>query len=330
MSHGARKLTAKIRPPLMSGDERRLPPVDEQDPDRVRLVGVCLLRDADPEPLAIRIASAAPEGSSLHDPAAALAEARRRISADWDRACREFVKDNLGLAIAYARELAPRHVPESDLIHACVVGLLRAIREFDPRRAGKFSTFAVWKMRHEANTLIRRQNGAIVPPPGQLVDDRRALDEEVRRLSSLLGCLPDDAALLDALREREEREAEAAQAEENAAAAREARDPERVRRPRRWASATEDGVRRVREAHVGFGHRALDPRRPSAGPAPETVLHVRRAFAQLPPILRAVLAEDLDLDLPGADDVPVPECPVARRVALSLARDRLREILERR
>lgn len=308
---GARKLTAKIRPPLARGAPRRLPPVDESDPSRRRLVAVCALR-----------------GGLEHD-----------------RACREFVRDNLGLAVAYARELSPRHVPETDLVHACVIGLLRAIREFDPDRAGKFSTYAVWKMRHEANTLIRRQEGAIVPAPGSLVDDRRAVDEEIRRLSSLLGCPPDDATLLEALREREDAGADGLRA----VAAREARESarrggmseEEAREvgedaaealvvPRRWAGAGEERVREVREAHVGFSHRALDPRKPSAGPSMETLLHVRRAFARLPPLLRAVLAEELDLDLPGSADVPVPDCPVTRRIALELARSRLRAFLEAR
>lgn len=319
MTHG-RKLTAKIRPPLRSGT-RRLPPVDEADPDRRRLVSVCFLRDVDPEPLARRIAAAAGRDEA-DDPEEYRREASRRIAADHDRACREFVKDNLGLAVAYARELSPRHVPETDLVHACVVGLLRAIREFDPRRAGKFSTFAVWKMRHEANTLIRRQEGAIVPPPGQLIDDRRALDEESRRLASLLGCPPDDATLLAALREREAAEGEALQAR----AAAEGRGDIKI--PRRWAASGEDRIREVREVHVGFHHRALDPRRPVDTPSPEIVIHVRRAFARLPPLLRAVLADELDIDLPDTEEALIPECPVTRKIALDLARSKLRALLE--
>lgn len=345
---GAPKLTAKIRQPLRGSADRRTPPVDEADPARVRLVSVCLLRDADPEPLALRVCQERGEPCQAGEapPAWAVAEARKRLRDDWDRACGAFVADNMGLAIAFARQMAARHVPEEDVVQACAVGLLRAIREFDPERAGRFSTFAVWKMRHEANTLIRRQEGAIVPQPGQLIDDRWALEEEARRLSAVLGRAPDDAALLAALREREVRRNEEARQAEERKAAQERREPRPLAESRRWRAATEARVREVRESYVGFGHRSVDSRPDDArgrgsealqralkGPddaPPEVKIQVRRAFAKLPPVLRAVVADELGVDLPGGDDAEVPSCPVARQIALGLAVDRLRALLRDR
>lgn len=300
------------------------------------------MRDADPGPLAERIAArlraeiaeanarrraeAAASGgeppedvAEPHDlDARALREARAELRSRWDRACAAYVEENLGLAIRFARLLNARHVPEQDVVHAAAVGLLRAIQEFNPALAGKFSSFAVWKMRHETNTIIRRQEGPIVPPPGQLLEDRRAVDEAQRVLSAALGRPPEDAEVLTHLREKENRDAQ-----EAIDRGEEPRDP-------RWANQSEERVRDVREAHVGVAHKALDPRRgaPDAGVSPETRIHVRRAFARLDPLLRAALADDLDIDLPGAEEARLPECPVARAQLLELARQRLRRLLE--
>lgn len=301
----AGKLTSKIRAPLREGEERRYAPVAQDDPDRVKLVGVCALRD---EAAAKRAAAEAET-----DPAAAAPKWDEAISAleSWREACETFVADNIGLAVDYVKKNNSSHVPRDDLHHAAIAGLLEALKRFDVTKAGRFSTYAVWRMRYEVDQLSHDKQGPLVKIPGDLRDDQWSVDSAVKRLSAELGRVPEDGEVLDALR------------------AEEAADQDRGRKKKassRWARASAEAVRVVRETYSGVAYSPLDPRElgklfaseGAAELAEDDRIALRDAVAGLSPVLRAVVAEEFDFG-DGADPSLVPECPVARDVALRLA-----------
>lgn len=315
-------LSARIRAPLRKGGERRHGEVPDDDPDRQRLVAVVSLRGQDPGAFAIE--------------------------------CRKYVMDNLGLAVAYARALDAKNVPEADLINAAVIGLLEAIRRFDVTKAGRFSTFAVWRMKYECGKLIEDAEGHIVRVPGQLRDDQRAIEEAAKKLFTLLGTPPEDEQILAALR--------ADEAAKERDLLREL-SPGQKPPPSKWAHASAAQIRNTRESYSGVAHSQLDPRTPAEiGVDREQQADIARTVRELPLSLQAVIVDEYDLILDGVSDEcachhakadharrigscmdddclcqvfvpieivlpPVPSCPVAREAALNLAKSKLRRKL---
>ena len=301
----AGRLTSKIRAPLREGEERRYAPVAQDDPDRVRLVAVCSLRDD----AAAKKAAAAAET----DPIAAAPKWDAAISAleDWRSACETFVADNIGLAVDYVKKNNASHVPRDDLHHAAIAGLLEALKRFDVSKAGRFSTYAVWRMRYEVDQLAHDRQGPLVKIPGDLRDDQWSVDSAAKRLSSELGRVPNDEEILSSLRRTEEAD----------------RRRGRKKSSTRWARASAETVRTVRETYSGVAYSPLDPRElgrlfaseNAAGLGEDDRIALRDAVSNLSPVLRAVVAEAFDVNAEGTDPSLVPDCPVARDVAMRLA-----------
>jgi RNA polymerase sigma factor (sigma-70 family) len=72
-----------------------------------------------------------------------------QAAANGVRAVRNrFVAANLGLVVSVARRYERRLFAFSDLIQEGNTGLLKAVDRFDPERGFRFSTYAVWWIRH--------------------------------------------------------------------------------------------------------------------------------------------------------------------------------------
>lgn len=267
---------SRIRPPLREGGPRRFAPVDETDPDRIRLV--------------------------------AIVDLQKKSSALWEKACADFVEENIGLAVSYAQGLSSGRTPSEDLKHAAALGLMRAIRRFDYTKAGKFSTYAVWWMRHECNQVLYRDEAPDgIPIPGQLREDRRELEAALQALSHSLKREPTDSELSAVLSLPPPEEDDG---------------PD----PSRW---TEERVRFVRQVNLNPRSKPLDPKRASGGGGDVDVrLDVRRLITLLPDYLRAVLAEEYGLGDLRPD--LVPQNPAARDIALDLAHRKIRRLMEKR
>src|SRR5690349_12526488 len=73
------------------------------------------------------------------------------------------IESNLGLVHAVARAYCGRGVPFDDLVQEATVGLVRAVKGFDHRRGLKFSTYAVWWIRHSILDALAGSNVIRIP-----------------------------------------------------------------------------------------------------------------------------------------------------------------------
>src|SRR5690606_10360177 len=68
----------------------------------------------------------------------------RRIRRGDEAARRRMIESNLRLVVKLARRYIDRGLPLLDLIEEGNLGLIHAVRKFDPERGFRFSTYATW------------------------------------------------------------------------------------------------------------------------------------------------------------------------------------------
>lgn len=123
--------------------------------------------------------------------AAELRQSEGADSADDDAlvragrdAKRHFVEANIGLVVHLAAKFAiPSHVDRQDVIHDGVLGLERALEDFDPERGWRFSTYAAWWVRRTMQRGLETTVGAARIPSHRLNDARRVGTDVVHDLT---------------------------------------------------------------------------------------------------------------------------------------------------
>lgn len=107
-------------------------------------------------------------------PTEEIALARRIQAGDMD-AKRTLIEHNIRLAIHVARRYQHAGLPLEDLVQEAVVGVERAAVKFDPDRGFKFSTYAMWWIRHMIQRALHKDRTTI-RVPGHIVERRRKVD----------------------------------------------------------------------------------------------------------------------------------------------------------
>ncbi len=111
----------------------------------------------------------------------------RRARAGDAEAERQLIEANLRLVISLARRYVHRGLSLLDLIEEGNVGLLHAVRKFDPDRGTRFSTYATWWIRQAIVRALANQARMVRLPVhvelrlSQYAKAQRALTQELGR-----------------------------------------------------------------------------------------------------------------------------------------------------
>jgi len=89
----------------------------------------------------------------------------------------------------------PSHVDQEDLYSAGLVGLLNALRRFDPTAGSTFESYARVRIRGSVFDELRRLNWA----PRSIYDKARKVEEVLQRVEQEKGHIPTDAEMAKAM-----------------------------------------------------------------------------------------------------------------------------------
>jgi RNA polymerase sigma factor (sigma-70 family) len=109
------------------------------------------------------------------------------------RAMARMVEGNLRLVVSickrYQNMASQAQIEMLDLIQAGSLGLIRAVRGFDPSRGYKFSTYGYWWIRQSISRHIKERGQAIRVPPeitnlARRAQEQRVLDSQATSLEN--------------------------------------------------------------------------------------------------------------------------------------------------
>jgi RNA polymerase nonessential primary-like sigma factor len=88
-----------------------------------------------------------------------------RLALRGDESARQrMIESNLRLVVKISRRYINRGLPLLDLIEEGNLGLIHAVKKFDPERGFRFSTYATWWIRQTIERAIMNQAGAVRLP----------------------------------------------------------------------------------------------------------------------------------------------------------------------
>ncbi len=88
----------------------------------------------------------------------------RRVQRGDERARQRMIVSNLRLVVKLARRYLNRGLPLLDLIEEGNLGLIHAVKKFDPERGFRFSTYATWWIRQTIERAIMNQSRTVRLP----------------------------------------------------------------------------------------------------------------------------------------------------------------------
>jgi RNA polymerase sigma factor FliA len=95
----------------------------------------------------------------------------------------------------HVHDRLPKHVPLDDLVHAGVIGLMDAVRKFDPRKEVQFKTYAKFRIRGAILDSLREMDWS----PRNLRRKSREVEDASVRLAMALGREPIEQEIAEEL-----------------------------------------------------------------------------------------------------------------------------------
>ena len=112
-----------------------------------------------------------------------------RVQCGDGEARRGLIEANLRLVVNVARGYVGRGVPLMDLVEEGNIGLIRAVEKFEPERRLRFSTYAMWWIRHGVQHALSHQSRT-VRIPVHVLRERALVLRANRELMAQLGRAP--------------------------------------------------------------------------------------------------------------------------------------------
>ena len=122
----------------------------------------------------------------------------RRVQRGDEAARQRMIESNLRLVVKIARRYQNRGLPLLDLVEEGNLGLIHAVKKFDPERGYRFSTYATWWIRQTIERGIMNQSRTVRLPIHILKDINSCL-RATRRLHLSLDRLPNCAEIAEHL-----------------------------------------------------------------------------------------------------------------------------------
>ena len=91
-------------------------------------------------------------------------ELSKRIEKGDQKARDRMIKANLRLALSVVKKYTNRGLDTDDLVQESIIGLTKAVDQFDWRRGFKFSTYAFWWIQQALRQFVASNTGPIALP----------------------------------------------------------------------------------------------------------------------------------------------------------------------
>ena len=102
------------------------------------------------------------------------------------KATTELVRANLRLVVKIAKEYANYGLPLLDLISEGNIGLMKAVKRFDPSKGGKMSTYSSWWIKQSIKRALANQ-GKLIRLPVHLIEKLSKIRRVSEAMSESLG-----------------------------------------------------------------------------------------------------------------------------------------------